>query len=120
MKYKKVRFLKYFNRPYVFVFIEIDSIFVFLGVLFAMIIFLTFTSIINPFFIMVISFISAGFAFYSYEKYKNESSKGFFKHLLYIYYIYKVNPKKFEEEVKRMDISVDKYYPNPNEKIFIE
>jgi len=119
-KYTKVRFLKWFNRPRVFVSIEVDTIGIFFIV--GMILFFasSLTSILSPYFSFMTSMLIGGFVAFYYSKFKDDAPKGFLRHLLYSLHIYKVKKKEFKEEVKRMDIDVEDYYPNPNEKLFIE
>ena len=117
-KFSRVRFLKYFNRPRVFVSIEIDTIAVFAssaGLLFTA---LSLASILSPYFSFMTAIISAALAARYYAKYKAEASKGFLRHSLYVLHLQRVNKKSFKEETKRMDL--DDYYPNPNEKLFVE
>lgn len=117
-KYSRVRFLKYFNRPRVFVAMEIDTIAVFAGSAGMLFTALSLSSILSPYFSFMSALISAGFIARFYTKYKAEASKGFLRHSLYVLHLQRVNEKSFEEETKRMD--VDNYYPNPNEKLFVE
>lgn len=119
-KYRRVRFLKYFNRPRVFVSIEIDTVLMFAGISLGVFVAFSLTSIMSPYASLMFGLLMGGIGAIYYSKYKEESSKGFLKHFLYVYHIYKVNPNKYKEEVQRMDIDVEKYYPNPNEKLFIE
>ena len=119
-KYKTVRFLKYFNRPRVFVAIEIDTILLALGVFIFFIFMLSFSSVVNGFLVFTISFAASTLSARSYTKYKDTAAKGFLKHLLYKYHIYRVNTKEFKTEVKRMDMHPDEYYPDTNDKLFVE
>ncbi len=118
-KYTKVRFLKYFNRPRVFVAIEIDTIGIFFLVSFAFYIAFVLTSIFSPYFSFLVSFGLGIAAAYYYSKYKAEAPKGYLKHLLYTLHLYRVKTKGFEE-TERIDINVEDYYPSPSEKYFTE
>ena len=118
-KYTKVRFLKYFNRPPVFVAIEIDTIGIFFLISFSIYISLSLTSIISPYFSFLTGFGLGFVGAYYYTKYKTEAPKGYLKHLFYTLHLYRVKPKGFKE-VDEMDVEVDDYYPNPNEKLFME
>ena len=119
-KYKRVRFLKYFNRPRVIVAIEIDTVFLFLGTFVFLMFMLSFTSVINGFLIFVVSMGTAITSAVYYTKYKENAPKGFLKHLLYKWHIYRVNLNDFKEEVQRMDMHPDEYYPDANDKLFLE
>jgi len=119
-KYKRVRFLKYFNRPRVFVAIEFDTLFLFLGVFIFMMMMLSLTSVVSGFFVFIISMGIAMLVGARYAVYKEKASKGFLKHLLYKYNIYRVDIRKYKKEVERMDIHPDEYYPDANEKHFLE
>jgi len=121
-KYTKVRFLKYFNRPIVFVAIEIDTILVALALFWSSIFILSFSSFVGSFLIAIISFLVTFVGAFYYNKKKDNASNGFLKHMLYILHIYRVNIKKFPEEVKRMDVEPDSsgYYPDKTDKLFIE
>ncbi len=118
-KYTKVRFLKYFNRPIVFVAIEIDTIGMFFLSAFILYFALSLTSVLSPYFSFLTSFGLGLVVSFYYSKYKNEAPKGFLKHLLYVMHIYRVKGSKYEES-KRMDIDVDDYYPKANIKDFYE
>ena len=118
-KYTKVRFLKYFNRPRVLVAIEIDTIGIFFLVSFVLYIAFVLTSIFSPYFSFLVSFGLGNIASYYYAKYKAEAPKGYLKHLFYTLHLYKVKPKNFEE-IERMDIDVEDYYPSSSEKYFTE
>jgi len=118
--YRRVRFLKYFNRPRVFVEIEVDTAGFYAAISLLVFFALSLASIFNPFFSFFIGqFIGFAAAFF-YAKFKAGASKGFLRHLLYVKHILKVNPADFKEEVERMDIEVEDYYPDANEKLFIE
>jgi len=119
-KYTKVRFLKWFNRPRVFVSIEIDTIGIFFAVGLVLFFASSLTSVLPPAPDFMVSMLIGGFTAFYYSKFKDEAPKGFLKHLLYTMHIYRVKEKEFKEEAKRMDVDVDDYYPNPNEKLFIE
>lgn len=119
-KYTKVRFLKWFNRPRVFVSIELDTIGVFFAVGMALFFASSLTSVMQPYFAFMGSMLLGGFAAFYYSRYKDEAPKGFLKHFLYTAHIYRVKEQEFKEEAKRMDIDVDDYYPNANEKLFID
>jgi len=103
----------------VFVAIEIDTIGVFFLILFSLFLSLSLTSIISPYFSFLTGFASALVGAYYYTKYKTEAPKGYLKHLFYTLHLYRVKPKGFRE-VDQMDIEVEDYYPNPNEKLFTE
>ncbi len=118
-KYTKVRFLKYFNRPPVFVAIEIDTIGIFFLISFTLYIAFVLTSIFSPYFSFLVSFGLGGVGSFYYAKYKTEAPKGYLKHLFYTLHLYRVKPKGFEE-TERMDIDVEDYYPSPTEKYFTE
>jgi len=122
MKIKRVKFLRYFNRPRLIMGIEIDTLFVFMSIFLLVYVALTLTASVNAFLLILLGFGFGSAASFYYEKYKNEAPKSILSHILYIYNIkrIKIGSKKFEKEVKRMDISPEKYFPTPNEKFFME
>jgi len=122
MRVKRVKFLRYFNRPRLILGIEMDTFAVFVGVLFLLYIAFTLTASVNAFVQMMISFFAGLAAAYYYERYKNEAPKSILSHILYVYNIRKIKTgkKKFQKEVESMDLKPEKYFPTPNERFFME
>ena len=119
-KFKKVRFLEYFNKPRVIVAFEIDTIMMALGSLLIPYFSMTLTAMVSQGLALLLSIVIGFVATRSFVKYKTEYPKGYLKHKFYVLGLYRVNSEKYKNEVESMDIKVEDYYPQSNIKVFTE